>query len=73
MMNALAGFIEVCKVKFYGTEVERTIDEEISIAKAEVKLAELAVDLEKESSKIQDATIKQSYSDAVTRIRSKVK
>lgn len=73
MMNALAGFIEVCKVKFYGTEVERTINEEISIAKAEVKLAELAVDLEKESSKIQDATIKQSYSNAVTRIRSKVK
>lgn len=69
-MNAIA---ECLIAKINGTEVERTINEEISIAKAEVQLAELAVDIEKESSKIQDATIKQSYSNAVTRIRSKVK
>ena len=73
MMDALAGFVEVCKIKFYGTDVERAIDEEVCIMKAEVKLAELSVDLEKESSKIKDNTIKQQYSAAVARIRNKVK
>lgn len=72
-MEWLNSFMECCIAKINGTEVERTIDEEISIMKAEVKLAELATDLEKESGKIKDNTIKQQYSAAVTRIRSKVK
>ena len=71
MMEALAGFVEVCKNKFYGTEVERTIDEEISIAKAEVKLGELSVDIQKTTAKITDKDVKKSYIDAVARIRAK--
>lgn len=71
MMDSLAGLIEVCKAKIYGTPVERAIDEEISISKAECKLAELSVDIQKASSKITDATVKATYTSAIQRIRSK--
>lgn len=71
MMDALAGFIEVCKDKLYGTAVERAIAEETAISKAECKLAELAVDTQKAVSKITDDTVKSTYADAVARIRAK--
>lgn len=57
--------------KINGTPVERAIDEEIAISKAECKLAELAVDIQKETSKITDATVKNTYTSAVARIRAK--
>lgn len=57
--------------KLNGTPVERAIEEEVSIAKAEVKLAELAVDTQKASSKITDDDVKNTYKNAVARIRAK--
>lgn len=73
MWDSLAGFIDACKDKIYGTEVERAIEEEVSIAKAEVKLATLTRDIEKAAGKITNAKLKKSYTDAVKRIRSKVR
>jgi hypothetical protein len=73
MWDSLADLITVCKDKIYGTDVERTISEEVAIAKAEAKLATIAREIEKESGKIKDKTIKKSYIDAVKRIRRKVK
>lgn len=57
--------------KINGTPVERAINEEIAISKAECKLAELAVDIQKASTKITDATVKNTYTSAVARIRAK--
>lgn len=57
--------------KLNGTPVECAINEEISIAKAECQLAELAVDIQKASTKITDDTVKTTYTEAVKRIRSK--
>lgn len=57
--------------KLNGTEVERAISEEISISKAECKLAELAVDLQEATSKIIDDNVKATYTSAVQRIRAK--
>jgi hypothetical protein len=71
MMDALAGFIEVCRDKLYGTAVERAISEETAISKAECKLAELAVDTQKATAKITDPDVKKTYTDAVARIRAK--
>lgn len=63
--------VECVVAKVHGTEVERAIDEEISIAKAEVKLAELSVDIQETTSKITDADVKSKYTSAITRIRAK--
>lgn len=57
--------------KINGTPVERAIAEEVAISKAECKLAELAVDIQKASTKITDATVKATYTNAIQRIRSK--
>lgn len=70
-MEWLDNIVACAIAKINGTAVERAIDEEISIAKADVKLAELAVDVEKASTKIKDVNIKKTYTDAVTRIRAK--
>lgn len=70
-MEWLNNLVQCCIDKLNGTPVERAINEEVSIAKASVKLAELAVDVEKASSKITDAAVKQSYTNAMARIRAK--
>lgn len=70
-MDWLDNIIQCAIAKINGTAVERAIDEEISIAKAEVKLAELALDTQKAVSKINDDTVKATYTSAVARIRSK--
>lgn len=70
-MDWLNSIVECCIAKINGTPVERAINEEVSIAKADVKLAELAVDIEKASSKIMDSAVKKSYTDAMARIRAK--
>lgn len=70
-MEWLQSITECIINKLNGTAVERAIDEEVSIMKAEVKLAELAVDIEKETSKIMDADVKATYTGAVARIRAK--
>ena len=70
-MDWLNNIVECAIAKINGTPVERAIDEEISISKAECKLAELAVDIQKASSKITDATVKNTYTSAVARIRAK--
>lgn len=70
-MEWLQSITECIISKLNGTAVERAIDEEVSIAKAECKLAELAVDIEKASSKITDDDVKSTYKSAVARIRSK--
>lgn len=57
--------------KITGTPVECAINEEVAIAKAEVKLAELAVEIQEETSKITDATVKATYTSAIQRIRAK--
>ena len=70
-MEWLNNIVACAIAKINGTAVERAINEEIAIAKADVKLAELAVDIEKASSKIQDTTVKKTYTDAMARIRTK--
>ena len=70
-MDWLNSIVECAIAKINGTPVERAINEEIAISKAEVKLAELAVDIQKVSSKITDNTVKASYTNAITRIRAK--
>lgn len=70
-MEWLNNIVECAIAKINGTAVERAINEEVSIAKAEVKLAELSVEIQKESAKITDAYVKNSYTSAVDRIRSK--
>ena len=70
-MEWLNNIVECAIAKINGTPVERAINEEISIAKAECKLAELSVDIQKASSKITDATVKATYTSAIQRIRSK--
>lgn len=70
-MEWLNNLMQCCIDKINGTPVECAINEEVSIAKADVKLAELAVDIEKASSKITDATVKQTYINAMARIRAK--
>lgn len=70
-MELLNNIVECAIAKINGTPVERAINEEISIAKAEVKLAELAVDIQKEAAKITNDTVKSTYTSAVARIRAK--
>lgn len=70
-MEWLNSIVDCAIAKINGTAVERAINEEISIAKAEVKLAELAVDIQKETAKIKDDAVKNTYTSAVQRIRSK--
>ena len=70
-MEWLNSIVECCVAKINGTAVERAINEEVAIAKAEVKLAELAVDTQKAVSKINDETVKATYTGAVARIRAK--
>ena len=70
-MEWLNNIVECVIAKINGTAVERAIDEEIAISKAECKLAELSIDIQKASTKITDATVKATYTSAVQRIRSK--
>ena len=70
-MDWLNNLVECCVAKINGTAVERAINEEVAIAKAEVKLAELAVDIQKETTKITDANVMATYTEAVKRIRAK--
>lgn len=70
-MDWLQSITECIIAKLNGTAVERAIDEEVSIMKAEVKLAELSVDVQKASTKITDTTVKSTYTEAVKRIRAK--
>ena len=70
-MEWLNNICDAIIVKLQGTEVDRAISEEIAISKAEVKLAELSVEIQGASAKITDADVKKSYTSAVTRIRSK--
>lgn len=70
-MEWLNNIVECCVAKINGTAVERAIDEEIAISKAECKLAELSVDIQKAVSKINDETVKSTYNSAVARIRAK--
>ena len=70
-MDWLNNLVECCVAKINGTAVERAINEEVAIAKAEVKLAELAVDIQKETSKITDNGVMSTYTSAIQRIRSK--
>lgn len=70
-MEWLNSIVECCVAKINGTPVERAISEEVAIMKAEVKLAELSAEIQKESAKITDADVKESYTSAVDRIRAK--
>lgn len=70
-MDWLDNLVECCVAKINGTPVERAINEEIAISKAECKLAELSVDIQKAVSKINDETVKSTYNSAVARIRAK--
>lgn len=70
-MEWLNNLVACAIAKINGTPVERAIAEEVSIAKAECKLAELSVDTQKAVSKITDATVKTTYTNAVARIRAK--
>lgn len=70
-MDWLENITECIISKINGTPVERAIAEETAIAKAEVKLAELSVEIQKETSKITDASVMATYTGAITRIRSK--
>ena len=70
-MEWLDNLVECAIAKINGTPVERAINEEVAIAKAECKLAELSFDIQKATSKITDANVKATYTSAVTRIRSK--
>ena len=70
-MEWLNSIVECCVAKINGTAVERAINEEVAIMKAECKLAELSVDTQKAVSKINDETVKATYTGAVARIRAK--
>lgn len=70
-MEWLNNIVECCVAKINGTAVERAINEEVAIMKAECKLAELSVDTQKAVSKINDETVKSTYTSAVARIRAK--
>lgn len=70
-MDWLNNIVECAIAKINGTAVERAINEEISIAKAECKLAELSVDIQKATSKISDENVKTTYTNAINRIRAK--
>ena len=70
-MDWLNNLVECCVAKINGTAVERAINEEVAIMKAECKLAELSVDTQKAVSKITDGTVKATYTGAVARIRAK--
>ena len=70
-MEWLDNLVECAISKINGTPVERAINEEVAIMKAECKLAELSVDIQKASTKITDATVMASYTSAVQRIRNK--
>lgn len=70
-MDWLDSIIECAIAKINGTPVERAINEEVAIMKAECKLAELSVDTQKAISKISDESVKNTYTSAVDRIRAK--
>lgn len=70
-MDWLNSLVECAIAKINGTPVERAINEEVAIMKAECKLAELSVDTQKAVSKITDDTVKSTYTSAVARIRAK--
>lgn len=70
-MEWLDSIVECAIAKINGTAVERAINEEVAIMKAECKLAELSVDTQKAVSKITDDTVKNTYNSAVARIRAK--
>ena len=70
-MEWLDSIVACAIAKINGTPVERAIEEEIAISKAECKLAELSVDIQKASTKITDANVKSTYTEAVKRIRAK--
>lgn len=70
-MEWLQNITECIIAKINGTPVERAINEEVAIMKAECKLAELSVDTQKAVSKINDETVKATYTGAVARIRAK--
>lgn len=70
-MDWLNNITECIISKINGTPVERAINEEVAIMKAECKLAELSVDTQKAVSKINDETVKATYTGAVARIRAK--
>ena len=70
-MEWLDNLVECAISKINGTPVERAINEEVAIMKAECKLAELSVDTQKAVSKITDGTVKATYTGAVARIRAK--
>ena len=70
-MEWLDNLVECAISKINGTPVERAINEEVAIMKAECKLAELSVDTQKAVSKITDNDVKNTYISAVARIRAK--
>ena len=70
-MEWLDNLVECAISKINGTPVERAINEEVAIMKAECKLAELSVDTQKAVSKITDNDVKNTYISAVARIRNK--
>lgn len=70
-MEWLDNLVKCAIAKLTGTPVERAIEEEIAISKAECKLAELSVDIQKATAKITDTTVKATYASAVARIRAK--
>lgn len=70
-MDWLNNITECIISKINGTPVERAISEEIAISKAECKLAELSVDIQKAVTKITDDNVKTTYTNAVNRIRAK--
>lgn len=70
-MEWLNAIVDCAIAKINGTAVERAINEEVAIMKAECKLAELSVDTQKAVSKINDETVKTTYNGAVARIRAK--
>ena len=70
-MDWLNNLVECAVAKINGTPVERAINEEVAIMKAECKLAELSVDIQKATSKINDDDVKSTYKSAVARIRAK--
>lgn len=70
-MDWLNSIVECAIAKINGTPVERAINEEVAIMKAECKLAELSVDTQKAVSKITDTTVKSTYTNAIARIRAK--
>lgn len=70
-MEWLSNIVECAIAKINGTPVERAINEEVAIMKAECKLAELSVDTQKAVSKINNETVMTTYTSAVARIRAK--